>query len=486
MISFVRENLWQVLLGINYILVIIFSIIIVLKNSHPVRTLSYLFALAALPFLGLLVYYFFGQDYRKDKIFEKKSVLDSSKLKEWRESFEFTTKENEEFEEEFGEGIFKIYRLLQNNDKAVVTFQNKAEILVNGEKKFKLLLKDLKAAKSHIHLEYFIVVDDELGGQILDILCEKAKEGVEVRLIYDDVGSKITSKVKQKLGDSGVEHHAFMPVIFTKFTSKFNYRDHRKIVVIDGSIGYVGGINLEKKYDNTYDNKVFWRDTHLRLEGDAVGSLQSTFLLNWDFVSKAKIDIKKVIKNPLRETNNTTAVQIVASGPDTDWASIMEAMFSAINSANEYIYITSPYLIPNAEILAALTTASRSGVEVKLIIPKDSDSWAAKYATDSYIEEFLDSGIEVYRYCKGFVHAKTIVIDDCLSSIGTANLDYRSFSINFEVNAMLYDTRISKQMKKIFMQDLKDCEMVDVERWKDRSLSRRLKESFSRLWSPLL
>lgn len=486
MISFVREHLWQVLLGINYILVIIFSIFIVLKNSHPIRTLSYLFALAALPFLGLLVYYFFGQDYRKHKIFEKKSVLDSSKLKEWRESFEFTRKEDEEFEEEFGDGIFKIYKLLKNNDKAVVTFQNKAEILVNGEEKFKLLLKDLKAAQSHIHMEYFIFVDDEMGRQVIDIICKKAKEGVDVRLIYDDVGSSIATKVKRKLSESGVEHHAFMPVIFTRFTGKFNYRDHRKIVVIDGSVGYVGGINIEKKYDNTYNNKVFWRDTHLRLEGDAVGSLQSTFLLNWDFVSNAKIDIKKVIKNPLKETKNTTAVQIVASGPDTDWASIMEAIFSAINSANEYIYITSPYLIPNAEILAALTTASRSGVEVKLIIPKDSDSWAAKYATDSYIEQFLDSGIEVYRYCKGFVHAKTIVIDDCISSIGTANLDYRSFSINFEVNAMLYDTKISKQMKKIFMQDLKDSEIVDTKRWKERSLSKKLKESFSRLWAPLL
>lgn len=486
MYSYFKENLWQILLGINYLLVIFFSVFIVLKNSHPVRTLSYLFALAALPFLGLLVYYFFGQDYRKHKIFEKKSVLDSAKLKEWRKSFEFTQKENKEFEQEFGEGIFKIYKLLKNNDKAVVTFQNKAKILVNGEQKFKLLIQDLKAAESHIHIEYFIVVDDELGGPILDLLCDKAKAGVTVRLIYDDVGSSITSKTKRKLSDSGIEHHAFMPVTFSRFTSKFNYRDHRKIVVIDGKVGYVGGINIRKKYDNTFDNEVFWRDTHLRLEGDAVGSLQSSFLLNWDFVSNAKIDIKKVIPKPLKETEHTTAVQIVASGPDTDWASIMEALFSAINSANDYIYITSPYLIPNAEILTALTTASRSGVEVKVIIPKESDSWAAKYATDSYIEEFMDSGIEVYRYTKGFVHAKTIVIDDNLSSIGTANLDYRSFSINFEVNAMLYDKKLSSQMKKIFIEDLKDCEIVDFERWKNRPLSKKLKESFSRLWAPLL
>lgn len=486
MYSFLKEHLWQILLGINYLLVIFFSIVIVLKNSHPVRTLSYLFALAALPFLGLLVYYFFGQDYRKNKIFERKSILDSAKLKEWRESFEFTRKENKEFEEEFGEGVFKIYKLLQNNDKAVVTFQNKADILINGEHKFKLLLNDLKAAESHIHMEYFIIVDDELGKPILDILCEKAKAGVNVRLIYDDVGSSITSKLKQRLTDSGVEHHAFMPVIFTRFTSKFNYRDHRKIVVIDGKVGYVGGINIRKKYDNTYDNPFFWRDTHLRLEGDAVGSLQSSFLLNWDFVSNSKIDIKKVIRNPLKESKNTTAVQIVASGPDTDWASIMEALFSAINSATDYIYITSPYLIPNAEILAALTTASRSGVEIKVIIPKESDSWAAKYATDSYIEEFMDSGIEVYRYTRGFVHAKTIVIDDNLCSIGTANLDYRSFSINFEINAMIYDTKVSSQMKKIFLDDLKDSEIVDMERWKNRPLSKKLKESFSRLWAPLL
>ncbi|MEH6679379.1 MAG: cardiolipin synthase [Sediminicola sp.] len=486
MYAFIEGNIWKVALGINYALVIVFSIFIVLKNSNPIRTLSYLFALAALPFLGLLVYYFIGQDYRKYKIFEKKSILDHAVLKDWRQSFGFTRREDKEFEEEFGAGIYKIYKLLRNNEKAVVTFDNKAKILLNGENKFKSLLADLEGAGSHIHMEYFILRDDELGMKIINVLCKKAKEGVKVRLIYDDVGSSISSSTKRKLTDCGVDHHAFMPVVFTKFTSKLNYRNHRKIAIIDCCIGYIGGINIERKYDNSMGNDRYWRDTHLRLEGDAVGSLQASFLLNWNFVSNADININEVLKPPVKDSGNTIAVQIASSGPDTDWANIMEAIFTTINTAKDYIFITTPYLIPNGEILTALTTASRSGVDVKIIIPWKSDSWAAQYASDSYIGQLLESGVEIYRYKKGFIHAKTMVIDDILSSIGTANLDYRSFSVNFEINALLYDRGIGEQMHKIFLDDLRDSEEVVLERWENRGLSRKLKESFCRLWAPLL
>ncbi len=485
--GFVEQNIWLFLIGINYILVIFFSALILLKNKNPVKTLSFLFALAVLPFLGMLVYYFFGQDYRKSKIFEKKYILDNDKIRTWRKNFRLDQKERDDFAEEFGEGIFKIYKLLKNNEKAVLTFDNSAEILVNGEQKFERLRVDLKAAKNHIHLEYFVLFDDELGTEIIDILCEKAKEGVVVRLVYDDVGSDISSKNKKKLTASGVNHFPFMPVLFSNSTSKLNYRDHRKIVVIDGAIGYVGGINLDKKYDNTFKNERFWRDTHLRLEGGAVGSLQSSFLLSWNFASndEMKIEEKLFPKTP-PENERPVAVQMAASGPDTDWANIMEAMFCAINSARERVYITTPYFMPNDAILTALTTSARSGVDVRVIIPYESDSWAAQYASDSYIEQCLESGIRIYRYTKGFVHAKTMVIDDMLSIIGTANLDYRSFALNFEINALLYDADINQQMEAIFQSDLTECDLVDLERWKERGLKRKLVESFSRLWAPLL
>ncbi|MUH37784.1 cardiolipin synthase, partial [Zobellia amurskyensis] len=424
-LNFFNDNLWLILLGINYCLVIVLSFFILLKNKNPVKTLSFLFALAVLPFLGLIVYYLFGQDYRKSKIFEKKYFLDNQKIKEWRANFKLDSKEREDFEETYGEGIFKVYNLLKNNEKAILTFDNNVEILINGEEKFKRLFKDLENAETHIHLEYFVLFDDELGSKIIDILMNKAREGIKVRLVYDDVGSKISNKVKREMTKSGIEHYAFMPVLFSNSTGKLNYRDHRKIVVVDGKVGYVGGVNLAQRYDNTYDNPRYWRDTHLRLQGGAVGSLQSSFLLNWNFASGNEVEIEKSFfpKNK-PETEQPVAVQIAASGPDTDWANIMEAIFCAISSAKERIYITSPYFMPNDAILTALATAARSGLDVRVIVPYESDSWAAQYAGDSYIEYCLESGIKIYRYCKGFIHAKTMVIDSEFSTVGTANLDY--------------------------------------------------------------
>lgn len=482
------DSLWEILLIINYALVILFSILIVLKNSNPVKTLSYLFALATLPFLGLLVYYLFGQDYRKDKIFRKKFALDDVKLRKWKTELRLKSAEQQELKEHYGEAPYRIYRLMRENSKAPLTFGNEVEILVNGENKFRPLKSDLTGARYHIHLEYFVVHDDALGMEILDILCAKAGDGLDVRLIYDDVGSKLSNKTKQKLTASGVQHFPFMPVLYPRFTGKLNYRDHRKIVVIDGETGYVGGINLRKKYDNSFqDNERYWRDTHLRITGPAVGALQASFILCWDFVSGSEIKLSDVYFPDSGTTGNKpVAVQIAASGPDTDWENIMEAMFTAISGAEEYIYITTPYLIPNEAILTALTTAGRSGIDVRILIPYTSDSLAAQFATDSYIEQLVQSKVRIYRYRKGFIHSKTMVIDDHFSSVGTANLDYRSFSINFEINALLYSDTKASEMKAIFLDDLTEAVEVDPEIWMERGLKRKLQESFSRLWSPLL
>lgn len=486
-LAFLKNSPWLIALTINYILVISLSIFIILKNKNPVKTLSFLFALAALPFLGLVVYYFFGQDYRKAKIFEKKYILDNDRIKGWRQQFKLDQDEKEDFEADFGEGIHKIYTLLKNNEKAVLTFDNDVEILVNGEKKFERLREDLSNAKNHIHMEYFVLFDDELGTELIDILGKKAQEGVKVRLIYDDVGSDMSSKSKKKMTEAGVEHFPFMPVRFSNSTSKLNYRDHRKIIVIDGTVGYVGGINLDQKYDNSYDNDRYWRDTHMRLQGGAVGSLQSSFLLTWNFVTGDETEIdQELFPENKPEVQQPVAVQMASSGPDTDWANIMEALFCSITAARKRVYITSPYYMPNDAIFTAMKTAARSGVDVRVIIPYESDSLAAQYASDSYIEESLESGIRIFRYCKGFVHAKTMLVDDRLSTIGTANLDYRSFALNFEITAMIYNKAINDQMAGIFENDLEDCEEVELERWKERGLRRKLKESFSRLWAPLL
>ncbi|MBC2839441.1 cardiolipin synthase [Robiginitalea sp. SC105] len=487
MSQYLQDNLWTFLLLVNYLLAIVIAFIILLKNDNPVKTLTYIFALATLPFVGLLVYYFFGIDHRKNKIFQKRYLTDNTKLQKWRSRFGLTEAQGEDLEKRFGPGIFRVYQLLQYNQRSVLTFENNVEILINGEAKFPRLLADLEKATHHIHLEYFVLYDDAAGLPVIDVLCRKAREGVIVRVIYDDVGSKLSASTKKRMSESGVRHFPFMPVLFTRFSGKFNYRDHRKIIVIDGHTGYVGGINIRRKYDNSLSNDRYWRDTHLRIEGPATGSLQASFLLSWDFVSEdiTSIDLD-LFPEAKPETQEPVAVQIAASGPDSDYANIMEALFTAINNAMDYVYITTPYMIPNGSILTALTTAARSGVDVRVIIPYQSDSWAAQYATDSYIETMLRSGVRIFRYRKGFVHAKTLVLDDLFSSIGTANLDYRSFSINFEVNALLYSPAKATEMKAVFMEDLKETEEVELERWEERGFSRKFQESLNRLWAPLL
>ena len=486
MLEFIKDHLWGVLIFINYGIAISVALVILFKNLNPTKTLSYIIVLVFLPFLGVVIYYFFGQEYRKNKIFNRKYIYNKKKIKEINEELKLNPHQKQKLKEVLDEKV-KLVKLLYHNQNSPLTLHNNLKILVNGEEKFKYLMADLKKAENHIHFEYYILKDDTTGTQILDILCDKAKAGVEVRVSYDGVGSSISSRMLKKMKQSGVKSYPFMPVFFPRFTSKMNYRNHRKIAIIDGRIGYVGGLNISDNYNNAVKrkNKPFWRDTHLRMEGEAVKSLQIHFLMTWDFVSNEKF---KVTKTYFPETSieNEAPVQIAASGPDTDWANIMEAIFTAILTAESYVYITTPYFIPNDEILSALQVASKSGVEVKLLIPKESDSWTAKYATDSYLEPLLEAGVQVYRYTKGFIHAKTIVVDDLFSTIGTSNIDYRSFSINFEINALIYNQKESKLLKKIFEDDLKDSEKVTLNKWQARPKTDLLKESFCRLWSPLL
>lgn len=484
MIAYFKQEYWSVLLILNYILAVSAAITILLKNINPTKTVSYIIVLLVFPFLGIIVYYLFGQEYRKNKIFNRKNVLNHKIIKSIHEDFEFTEQDVKRVDDYLDDKV-KLVKLLYSNENSPLTLCNDIEILKDANTKFPRLIEDIKSANHHIHLEYYILKDDTIGTEVLNTLCEKAKEGVEVRLTYDDVGSKISSSMKRKLDESGVKHFAFMPVIFTKFTGKMNYRNHRKIAIIDGVTAYVGGVNITDIYLNNEAENYYWRDTHLRIVGEAVKSLQIYFFTTWDFVSNEKY---KISKDYFPETpcKNNVGIQIAASGPDTDWANIMEAIFTAITTADDYVYITTPYFVPNDEIITALQVASKSGVDIKIIVPKKSDSWLVKHATNSYLERLLDAGIEVYKYNKGFVHAKTMVVDDVFSTIGTSNMDYRSFNINFEVNAFIYDTKNSKILKQHFLEDMKNCEKVDFERWEERSKFEKFKESYSRLWAPLI
>ncbi|WP_203255738.1 cardiolipin synthase [Hyunsoonleella ulvae] len=484
MVEYLKDNYWNILIILNYIIAISAAITVILKNINPTKTLSYILVLVFFPFFGVLVYYLFGQEYRKNKIFNRKKVLNQTTIKSINSALELSGDKIKKLDGDLNHKM-KLVELLYSNKYSPLTFCNTINILKNGKEKFESLINDLEKAEHHIHLEYYILRDDRIGSKVLNILCEKAKKGVIVRLTYDDVGSKLSSKMKHQLDSSGVEFYPFMPVLFSKFTGKMNYRNHRKIVIIDGKIAYVGGINIADEYVNYEDGDLFWRDTHLRVVGETVNSLQISFFTTWDFVSEEKINIDKSYF-PEVVCNDNVAVQIASSGPDTDWPYIMEAMFTAINTAEDYIYITTPYFVPNDQIITALQVAAKSGVDVKLIIPRESDSWMVKYATNSYLEQLLEANIEVYYYTKGFIHAKTMVVDDIFSTVGTSNMDYRSFNINFEVNAFIYDAENSKILKGHFLEDLGYTEKVELNKWINRPKYEKFKESYSRLWAPLI
>ncbi len=485
MFDFLTNNIWVLLLVINYVLVIIVAFFILLKNINPTKTISYIIVLVFFPFFGLIVYYLFGQDYRKDKIFNRKHILNQKIIESVNHQLEPEKNEVKELRDTLLDERIKLVKLLNSSKNSPLTINNEVDIIKNGENKFKILLEDLKNATDHIHLEYYILRDDKIGTQIIDILCDKASNGVSVKLSIDDVGSSITRSNKKRLTRSGVEWHSFMPVLFPGFTGKMNYRNHRKIAIIDGKIGYVGGINISDTYVNYEDSETYWRDTHLRIVGEAVKSLQIHFLMTWEFVTSCKVKIDNNYFPP-DECKSKLAMQISASGPDTDWSNIMEVIFTAIVTSEKYVYLTTPYFIPNEQIITAMQVASKSGVDVRLLIPKDSDSWTAKHATNSYLESLMEANVKIYRYCKGFIHAKTMVVDDMFSTIGTTNMDYRSFNINFEINAMLYNEEKSKELKSHFFEDLKDSEEVDLKRWQNRSKAQKFKESYCRLWAPLL
>ncbi|WP_115461426.1 cardiolipin synthase [Winogradskyella aurantiaca] len=482
--EYIKENIWTILVTINFVLAVALIFVILFKQINPSKTVSYILVLLMVPFLGLFVYVLFGQDYRKSKIFNRKNILDQKVVRQILDKLKLK-KYQEEFVEEVLDDKSKLFKLIYNNEKSKLTIFNDVQILVNGEEKFAELFKDIIAAQHHIHLEYYIIRDDSIGTELIELLCQKARAGVKVRLIYDDVGSKISQRSKALMSKAGIKHFPFMPVLFKGFTSKMNYRDHRKIVVIDGKIGYIGGINVSDYYVNDDETNPYWRDTHLRLEGESVKPLQILFFTTWDFVKNGEIEVVEDYF-PDVETRNVSGIQIVDSGPDTDWPSIMQAILASIFAAKNYIYITTPYFIPNNEIITALQTAARSGIEVKLLIPKNSDSWISGSATNSYLQPMLEAGVEVYRYSKGFVHAKTIVLDDQVCSIGTANMDYRSFEINFEVNAFIYHRETSKILKTQFLNDLKDSEKLQLDTWIKRPIAHKLLEALSKLLAPLL
>ncbi len=479
------EGIWAVVFYVLVFVLVSFPLVIILlENRNPFKTLSWILVLVLLPFLGILLYFYFGRNLRKEKIFTRKEFQDAeearSMLVEDLDLDSIKLSSNPKLCSKY-----HLMKLLYNNSKAILTSRNRVKVLNNGEETFRYIIQEIEKAKHHIHLEYYIIEDDEIGNTIKDLLIKKVTEGIVVRLIYDDVGCwGLSDRYLNDLKQAGVELYSFMPVSTYRFANKINYRNHRKIIVIDGTIGFVGGLNIADRYIKGRPDKGFWRDTHLMLEGEAVLSLQMIFSMDWSFMSGKSI--KGTTYFPKTSIQEETFVQIAASGPDSDWASIMQTYFSAITTAKEYVYISTPYFLPNEPIMVALRTASLSGIQIKLLLPEKNDSFLTNWGSRSFLSDLLEAGVEVYFYTKGFTHSKLLMVDDIFCTVGTSNMDIRSFDQNFEVNALMYDKNTTETLKLAFEVDLTHSQQIDFISFQKRPLSHKFKESFARLFTPIL
>ena len=452
--------------------------VLLLENRNPVKSLSWVLVLLFLPGLGLFLYLIFGQNFRKKKTISKKSLRLAANRP--HVSFDIDRLNSNLMDN----NQVNLIRLLYTNSDAKAYPNNKIDILSDGKTTFDAMFNAIKNAKNHIHIEFFIFGNDKISNQLRELLIDKANGGVRVRMIYDYWGSFFLSRwYLQTLREAGVYLRPFLPLRLRLGRSKINYRNHRKILIVDGEVGFTGGLNVADRY--IFGNALgMWRDTFVRFEGSVVHGLQQLFLTDWYFVERKLISDPKYY--PLPKKFDSNLVQIAISGPDTQWESIMQGIASAVMSATRYIYIHTPYFIPNDVVENCIQMSAMSGVDVRIMIPARSDSRLSDACTFSYMGRLLEAGVKVYRYTQGFLHSKAIVIDDFISIVGSANLDERSFNQNFEVNAFIYEEKTANRLKELFFRDMQNCEELNLSAWTNRRRRQKLKESFARLFSPLM
>lgn len=471
-------------IGIGIVVLnIIFSFFLIfIERKDPTTTWAWLLILLVLPGIGFMVYLIFGQNLSRQKIFKEKIIDDEKRRKSLTDQEKIAL-----LKHSGGNKFSDIQKMNFNNSGAKYTINNSVDVYTNGEDKFKQLIEDIKSAKNYIHVEYYIFKNDFLGKKIIDELTKKAKEGLEVRLLVDAMGSRmLTKKTLNQYIQAGGKFSLFFPGILPHVNTRINYRNHRKIVIIDGIYGYVGGFNVGKEYINQDPEFGFWRDTHIRIKGDAVDDLNERFLLDWCYASNEIItNYDKYIYEDKNDSGDV-CMQIVTSGPDHKEEYIKNAYIKIINNAKKNVYLETPYFVPDAPVLEALRISALSGVDVRIIIPGKADHFFMKWAASSYIGELLEAGVKVYSYKNGFIHAKTIVSDSGVMSIGTANMDIRSFKLNFEVNAFIYDDRIAIDGENQFRKDMEFSEEITKEIYNNRRLLLRIEESLIRLLSPIL
>ena len=467
------------LLALYFLIVIGTMVAVLMDNRQPVKTIAWLLVLWFLPVLGIILYFFFGQNTRKERLISQRSLDQLTK----RSMLEYTVQENLRLPE----GQRPLMRLFANQSLALPFKDNNVDIYTDGYQFICSLLAAIGSAQDHIHFETYIIEDDALGRLIADALIDKARAGVEVRLIYDNVGCwNVRNKFFERMRDGGIDVHSFMPVKFPAFTSKVNYRNHRKLCVVDGKIGFIGGMNIALRYVKGMRHQG-WRDTHLKVEGSGVYAIQRAFLIDWYFVDRTLITSRKYYPEINKDICNDCIMQVVTSSPITQWPDIMQGYVRILLQAKKYVYMETPYFLPTEPILFALRTAALAGVDVRLMIPEHGDAKLVEWASRSYVFEVAEAGVSVYYYKGEFNHSKLLVSDDSICTCGSTNVDFRSFENNFESNAFFYDEDMALRMKSVYLEDEKQCiPLKELKNISHRPFRERLWESLIRLLSPLM
>ena len=469
------EILTTILFVIYTLTILSVIVVIITDNRNPLKTVPWILVLVLAPVVGLVFYFFFGQNLSKQRIISRRT----------RKRITTQLEESDRCPQaELPEKHRPLIRMLVNTNHSVPLYGSRLTPYTNGEAKMTALLEEIAKAQHYIHLQYYIICDDETGGRLKDALIRKAREGVEVRILYDDMGSRGVKKTFfEEMREAGIEVYAFLHVKFPLLTSKFNYRNHRKIVVIDGRVGFIGGMNIADRYVKGTGWGT-WRDTHFKVEGSGVAGMQVSFLSDWSATTKQNITGEKYF--PKAEYFTQEFMQIVAGGPFGKWRVLLQADSYAISRAHHRIWIQTPYYLPSDVLNSALQEAALAGVDVRLMLPKRSDVVSVNLASHSFLDDMMKSGAKIYFYEPGFLHSKLLIIDGDLTVIGSANMDFRSFEHNFEVNAYVYDREFTKQMSLIYEADMRNCQAVTPNEWFSRPLKQRVAESFMRLFAPLM
>lgn len=467
-----------IIIGIYVTLVASAMVTVLMDNRQPAKAMAWLLVLTFIPIVGLVLYFFFGQNTRKERLISQRSLDQLSK----RSMLNFVEQKNLNIPERHR----TLISLFTNQSWALPFKDNDIEIFTNGYDMFLSLLSDIGQARHHIHLVTFIMENDELGNLVADILIDKAREGVEVRVIYDDVGCwSVRDKFFNRMAKAGVQVQPFGPVRFPAFTSKVNYRNHRKLCIIDGHTGYIGGMNIARRYVKGLPKHKL-RDTHLRVKGGAVYAIQRAFLIDWYYVSRTLITSKTYYPPVKTESDKKQLAQLVTSSPISQWPDIMQGYIRILLEARRYVYIETPYFLPTEPVMYAIRTAALAGIDVRLMVPLHSDTQFVNLASRSYLRQIAESGAKVYLYDDGFNHSKLLICDDELCTCGSTNVDFRSFENNFEANLFIYDKDISVRMREIFEHDQEKCITLTELKGRRSSFLSKLIESVLRLFSPIL